>query len=344
MLVLPTILFTISGISGAGGIALQIKSAIDSSDASTTNRMVQKRNEKNLMRFEACSKQLDESLEALGRQRTVIAKNFNVFVNAFEKIHNRPEFTRGEDAEFPEFDFDEIKNVSVVATQLLGSTVGAIGGSVLSTAAAVGTTTLVMALGKASTGTKIATLHGAALEKAIYAALGGGAKAVGGGGIALGSMVLNAASLGVGVLVEGLAMAYAGSKAKKSADEAKTEMEKNETIIYDAITMQLKVTHSVDDIKKVSVDICNNVYKPLVLKMKRLVEEKTDWDDYTDDEKQLVENNILTVQILHFLNNTPLYKVTKLNSKGEVEEVEANSQEVDVAIKKADTNIRKVRG
>ena len=174
MLVLPTVLFAISGISGAGGIVLQIKSAIDSSDASVTNRMAQEQNEKNLMRFEACSKQLDQSLEALGRQRIVITKNFNIFVDAFEKIHNRPEFNRGEDSEFPEFNFDEIKNVSVVATQLLGTTVGAIGGSVLSTAAATGTTTLVMALGKASTGTKIATLHGAALEKAIYAALGGG--------------------------------------------------------------------------------------------------------------------------------------------------------------------------
>ena len=344
MLVLPTVLFAISGISGAGGIVLQIKSAIDSSDASVTNRMAQEQNEKNLMRFEACSKQLDQSLEALGRQRIVITKNFNIFVNAFEKIHNRPEFNRGEDSEFPEFNFDEIKNVSVVATQLLGTTVGAIGGSVLSTAAATGTTTLVMALGKASTGTKIATLHGAALEKAIYAALGGGAKAVGGGGIALGTMILNAASLGVGMLVEGLAMAYAGSKAKKAADNAKAEMEKNETVIYDAINMQLEVTHSVDDMKKASVDICNHVYKPLVLKMKKLVEEKTDWNDFTEVEKKLVENNILTVQILHFLNNTHLYKVNKLNEKGEVEEVEANTQEVNTAIKKADKSLRKIRG
>lgn len=226
MLVLPTVLFAISGISGAGGIALQIKSAIDSLDASTANRMAQEKNEKNLMRFEACSQQLDQALKDLGQQRMVITKNFKVFVKAFEKIHNRPEFTKGEDTEFPKFNFDEIKNASVVATQLLGTTVGAIGGSILSTAAATGTTTLVMALGRASTGTRICTLSGAALDKAVYAALGGGAKAVGGGGIALGTMVLNATSLGVGVLVEGLAMAYAGSKAKKAADNAKVEMKK----------------------------------------------------------------------------------------------------------------------
>lgn len=72
MLALPAILFAISGISGAGGIALQIKSAIDSSDASATNRMTQERNEKNLMRFEACSEQLDRALQDLGEQRIVI--------------------------------------------------------------------------------------------------------------------------------------------------------------------------------------------------------------------------------------------------------------------------------
>jgi hypothetical protein len=344
MFALPAILFAISGISGAGGIALSIKSAIDSSDASNTNRMAQERNEKNLMRFEACSEQLDKALESLGQQRMIITKNFSVFVTAFEKIHNRPEFTQGEDTDFPEFNFDEIKNVSVVATQLLGTTVGAIGGSVLSTAAATGTTTLVMALGKASTGTRIATLHGAALEKAIYAALGGGAKAVGGGGIALGTMVLNATTLGVGVLVEGLAMAYAGSKAKKAADKAKNEMEKNEKIIYDAINMQLSITHSVDNIKTVSVEICNHYYKPLVMKMKKLVTQKTDWNEFTSDEKQLVENNILLVQILHYLNNTPLYEVTKLNDDGEVEEVQPNSKAVDEAIHKSRAGVKNIGG
>lgn len=342
MIALPVILIAISGISGSGGIALQIGSAIDSIDASATNRMSQERNEKNLARLKACSAQLDRSLKSLGQQRMVITKNFNVFVNAFEKIHNRPEFTSGENIDFPKFDFDEIKNISVVATQLLGSTVGAIGGSVLSTAAATGMTSLVMALGKASTGTKISTLSGAALNNAIYAALGGGAKAIGGGGIALGTLALNAASLGMGMLVEGLAMAYAGSKAKKAANQAKDEMEKNEKTICDAISMQLEITHSVNDMKKVSVEICNHVYKPLVLKMKRLIEQKNDWNDYTVDEKKLVENNILVVQILHFLNNTPLYKVSKTNSDGDVEEVEANSEDVDEAIHKARENANNI--
>lgn len=342
MLVLPTIIIALSSISGAGGIALSAKSLVDSMNASATNRFTQEQNERNILRFQAASDKLNSALEELGKQRMVITKNFSVFIDAFERIHNRPEFTREESVDFPEFDFNEIKNVSIVAADFLGATVGAIGGSALAAAATSGTTAAVMALGTASTGTKIAKLSGAAATKAALAALGGGSIAAGGGGIALGTLVLNVASLGVGALVEGIAMAYAGSVAKKHADKAKDEMQKNELIINDAISMQIQICSSAMNMKQVSVDLCNNVYNPLVLRMKALVDSKCDWNSFSDEEKLLVENAILIVQILHYLNNTPLYKVTKHNSDGEVEEVVSNSDEVMSALNKAQSESRKI--
>ncbi|MBR3312877.1 MAG: hypothetical protein IKG18_01925 [Atopobiaceae bacterium] len=334
MLLLPTVIIAMSTISGAGGLALSVKSVMDSLDASATTRQTQYQNEKNILRLEAVSEKLETSLGSLGRQRMVITKNFSVFVNAFEKIHNRPEFTKAEDVDFPQFDFDEIKNVSIVADAFFGATLGAVGGSVFAAVAASGTTAAVMAWGTASTGTKIAALHGAAATRAALAALGGGAISAGGGGMALGTLVLNVASLGVGVLVEGIAMAYAGSVARKQADEAHQQMLNNERIINKAIDTQVSISGAVTDMKRASVDICNNVYKPLVMELRDLVSRKQEWNDFTADEKLLVENCILIVQILHFLNNTPLYKATRFNSKGEVEEVEPN-KEVRSAIKKA---------
>lgn len=342
MLVLPTIIIALSSISGAGGIALSAKSLVDSMNASATNRFTQEQNEGNILRFEAVSDKLNSALKELGKQRMVITKNFSVFIDAFERLHNRPEFSREESVDFPELDFNEIKNVSIVAANFLGATVGAIGGSVLAAAATSGTTAAVMALGTASTGAKIAELAGAAATKAALAALGGGAIAAGGGGIALGTLVLNAASFGVGALVEGIAMAYAGSVAKKHADQAKEEMQKNELIINDAISMQIQICSSAMNMKQVSVDLCNNVYKPLVLQMKALVDSKCDWNSFSGEEKLLVENTILIVQILHYLNNTPLYKVTKHNSDGEVEEVVSNSDEVMSALNKAQSESRKM--
>ena len=342
MIILPVVLLGLSGIGGAGGIALSAKGIVDSLEASATNRYVQEENERNMLRFGACSKQLDEALQRLGKQRMVIAKNFNVFVNAFEKIHNRPEFSTGEDAVFPTFDFDEIKNVSVVADMCLGVASGAVAGSALGAAAASGTTVAVMALGKASTGAKIAGLSGAAKTNAALAALGGGAKAAGGGGMALGGLVLNAATLGVGVLVEGLALAYVSSIARKEADKAKETLKNNESILMQAIDMQFEVTEATNKMKNVSVELCNTKYKQLVFKLKELVEKKNDWNDYTEEERKLVDNNILIVQILHYLNNIPLYKVTKLNAKGEIEEIEPNSEEVATAIIKAKQKSKEV--
>lgn len=335
MLVLPTIIIALSSISGAGGIALSAKSLVDSMNAAATNRATQEQNERNILRFQAVSDKLNSTLEDLGKQRMIITKNFSVFINAFERIHNKPEFTHEESVAFPEFDFNEIKNVSIVAANFLGATIGAIGGSALAAAATSGTTAAVMALGTASTGIKIAELSGAAATKAALAALGGGSIAAGGGGIALGTLVLNVASLGVGMLVEGIAMAYAGSVAKKHADEAKNVMQENEKIINDAIDMQLQISKSAMDMKRASVELCNKVYKSLVLRMKELVDTKCDWNTFSDDEKTLVENTILIVQILHYLNNTPLYKVTKLNADGEVEEVVSNIDEVKSALNKA---------
>lgn len=107
--------------------------------------------------------------------------------------------------------------------------------------------------------------------------------------------------------------------------------------------MQLTIGSSVREMKKVSVEVCNGVYKELVLKLKNLVEIKNDWNDYSEEEKALVENNILAVQILHYLNNTPLYKVSKVNEAGEIEEVEPNSDEIKSAVKKA-TEYQQKRG
>ena len=88
MLILPALIITLSGISGAGGIALSVKSVVDSMQASSTNRYVQERNERNLLRFEAVSRELDEAMQELGEQRMVIAKNFSVFIKAYEQIHS----------------------------------------------------------------------------------------------------------------------------------------------------------------------------------------------------------------------------------------------------------------
>ena len=115
-----------------------------------------------------------------------------------------------------------MKNMQVAslkATEVLGTGVSALGAGALAGIASYGGA---MMFASASTGTAIASLSGAAATNATLAALGGGAIAAGGGGMALGSAVLGAATLGVGLLVGGVIFNATGSKLSDEADKAWT--------------------------------------------------------------------------------------------------------------------------
>ena len=90
-------------------------------------------------------------------------------------------------------------------------------------AAASGTYAGMATWGTASTGTAIATLHGAALSNATLAALGGGSLATGGGGIAAGTAVLGGIAAAPVILVGGVVYWHRGRKllaqAKTNAEE-----------------------------------------------------------------------------------------------------------------------------
>lgn len=116
--------------------------------------------------------------------------------------------------------------MSVGAGVLLGGLGGAAVGTAGGFAAAGATTSAVMALGTASTGTAISTLSGAAATNATLAALGGGAISAGGGGMALGTAVLGGATLGVGLLVGGIIFNFTGSKMSDKADDAYRQAKK----------------------------------------------------------------------------------------------------------------------
>ncbi|MFE5908727.1 hypothetical protein ACFQ6B_06520 [Streptomyces wedmorensis] len=77
-------------------------------------------------------------------------------------------------------------------------------------------------LAKASTGTPIVNLRGAAAERALRAFFGGGSRASGGGGEALGTTVLKVSAVGPSALVAGLTMKNRGSKARAEADSQRT--------------------------------------------------------------------------------------------------------------------------
>jgi hypothetical protein len=80
-------------------------------------------------------------------------------------------------------------------------------------------------LARASTGTPIADLNGAAAEKATLAFLGGGSIKSGGGGIKLGSTVLKVATVSPMILIAGLTVMNRGVKARTESDAFRTDVD-----------------------------------------------------------------------------------------------------------------------
>ena len=104
-----------------------------------------------------------------------ILSSFEKFSDMIEKIQNRPDFKECQigDVSLPQYNAEELKQVSIGAGVLLGGLGGAAVGTAGGFAAAGATTAAVMALGTASTGTAIASLTGVAATNATLAALGG---------------------------------------------------------------------------------------------------------------------------------------------------------------------------
>ena len=332
---LPAILGAAAAIAGATGLGSAINGGVKMKKANDTMKKAQTEHQENIARFEQQNKDTTEAMDRLGKQELEILQSFEKFSAIFERIQNKPEFKayRRGDVEIPSYNPEDLKEVSVGAGVLLGGLGGAALGTAGGFAAAGATTAAVMAFGTASTGTAIASLSGAAATNATLAALGGGALAAVGGGIALGTTILGATTLGMGILVGGIIFSLTGNKLSDKADEAMAQMEKAKKEI-DTICAYLTDLHQTEEKFEKSLSAVNRVYQRHLEQLGNLVilNGKTDWETYTDAEKTLTENTALLVGILFKMCKVQLV----LTSEGTASVNRVNHVEVEKAIRDAD--------
>lgn len=340
---LPIILGVVAAVAATGGIGAGTHGGIKMKKASKTlEKSTAIRNEA-VKKFELQNSITSSAMDRLGQLELEICSEFDDFSDVMERIQGRPEFKEFDKdrLNIPEYDPEELKKVSVGASVILGGMGGAALGTAGGFAAAGATTSAVMALGTASTGTAIASLSGAAATNATLAALGGGAVAAGGGGMALGSTMLGVSTAGIGILVGGIIFSVTGSGLSKKADEAYVQA--------------LKIDRQVEGINQYLVELYGyaNSYLDLLTRVKQVYDRefakmkcividngKTCWQDFSNDEKTVVFNNVLLVSLLFkmcqvtLVNKCPegIEGTNTVNKEG----IENCMSEVNIALDKSD--------
>ena len=308
---LPLILGIGAGIAALGGVVSGVKGVNKFRDAKHTMEDAQRRNEKNTKKLEESNRLAIKAMDELGKYELEIIETFSRFSKVIELIQNKPEFNAItiDDKPIAQFTPDELNKASIGAGVLLGGLAGAAIGTAGGFAAAGATTAAVMAIGTASTGTAIASLSGVAATNATLAAIGGGAIAAGGGGIALGTTILGASTLGVALLVGGLIFNIAGSKVSNKANDAKEQMLENERKINKAIRFLNQLREVATDYYSILRKVANPYHRYLA-RIENIVydEEKTDWNDYSDAEKNSVETCSYLVGLLYHMCKVQIVK------------------------------------
>lgn len=325
---LPLLLGIGAAVAGVAGIGNGISGAAKMKEANDTMELAQNRHRRNIARFEESNNVANKKMDELGELELTILKGFEEFSDTIEKIQNRPQFKdyTHNGITLPKYDREALKNVSVGAGVLLGGIGGAAVGTAGGFAAAGATSAAVMALGTASTGTAIASLSGAAATNATLAALGGGAVAAGGGGIALGTTMLGATTLGVGLLVGGFIFNATGKSLSNKADEAWRQMKRAE----EAIDKSCSYLDELQDMASKYCESLKEVHKKYTYSFSQVSHAvndlcKTDWNEFSEEEKMSTQNAVLLVGLL--------YKMCKVNlvnkAKSDEEMNEINKREIE---------------
>lgn len=332
---LPLALAIAAGIAGVTGVGSGIHGAKKMKDANDTLKAAEARHKRNIAKFEQTSEKANKKMDELGKLELEILSSFEKFADTIEKIQNRPQFKeyKMEGVKLPEYDKEELKKVSIGAGVLLGGLGGAAIGTAGGFAAAGATTSAVMALGTASTGTAIASLSGVAATNATLAALGGGAISAGGGGIALGTTMLSATTLGVGLLVGGVIFNVVGGSMSNKADEAWSQMKKAEGTIETICTYLNKLRTTANRYIG-SLNKVNEKYQENFQMISNVVDvqHKVDWNDFTEEEKINLQNTVLLVGLLYKMCQVKL--VNKAKNDNEINTV--NTKIVDETLNESE--------
>ncbi|MEV0971376.1 hypothetical protein [Microtetraspora glauca] len=223
----PLAVFIGSSITGGVGVVAGAVGGVQIMRAETQTQHHMTRLEDRRTTYLANLDEANAAVQSFGRtreraRRDVIFRMRDFFVRHAKQVRVD---------EYPILDGVDYSNTAQVVgvakldPDVAGWIRGVVGSALAGGATSVFLREAVTRLAKASTGTPILELHGAAAESARLAVLGGGSLASGGGGMALGAKVRRAAVAGPVVLIAGLTVKTRGTKARTEADNCRAAVD-----------------------------------------------------------------------------------------------------------------------
>ncbi len=306
---IPLLFLIPAGAAALYGAVKGVGAVIDHSDANDKNAdaqsIVRKANEKLDQRREATNEKL---IEYGQRKARTLEGSVELFINTFGQLknvelENSPALDRLYAGQSPEVTLCELrKDYQMVVDTSLGLGTGAASGAALAFGAYNGT----MLLAKASTGTAIYSLSGAAATNATLAWLGGGSIASGGGGIALGTTVLGAMAMGPALAIAGHIMGNKAEEALANASanhESARKFAEETDLVCEKLAAITQVTHQMDRL----LSMTGTKLRKASHNLERVIERAgTDYATFDAEAKATTFTAVKYAQLVKLLIDTPI--------------------------------------
>ena len=239
---------------------------------------IKKRNDNNIAKYKNQEYLTTSTLNKLVKKKLEINESFKIFKEVIEKIKN---------CEFHEIEKKEDKIPKFSPEKING---GSIGNSVF-------LSSLCTASGIAGATTALSSLGGGLTLNVMTSMLG--------------TALISGATLGIGVLVGGIFSSIQGKNLSNKVDEAYSQMLTTEKNI-EKVCFYLK---ELDEYLTKFLNSINKIHNKLTEHIRGLIYMtsigKTDYKDYTNEEKDYLENTFLLVKLLYDMCKLELISKSK---------------------------------
>ncbi len=306
---LPLLFIGIGAVAGALGVGKSAKAVVDVNSANKLNKSATALIEDARDLLERQRLACGRSLEKLGEEKLfILNSSITQFLDGFTRIKN-VEFANTEGLDelsrlhIDSKDFEELQELSSFAGAVAGGAAAGVAGGAITAFGAYGAA---QTFAVASTGTAIATLHGAAATNATLAFFGGGSLATGGLGMAGGMVVLGGLVAGPALMAMGF---VAGAAAKKNLEKAKI----NKAEALETAAQSEAASLQCEAIRRRTYAFYNLLARldsyllPLIYRMEDILkDEGDDYRQYRDESKKAIASCVSVAVAVKAVLDTPL--------------------------------------